>query len=158
MKIELATFAAGCFWGVEEAFRKTPGVVATEAGYTGGQKENPSYYDVCSGDTGHAEAVNVTFEPNVITYDSLLDVFWWMHNPTSLNKQGPDIGSQYRSAIFYHTPQQKKLAEASKTKLESLKTFDKSIVTEIVPAGPWYRAEEYHQQYIAKGGDAACAI
>lgn len=158
MKTDIATFAAGCFWGVEEAFRTTPGVVETEVGYTGGQTEDPSYYEVCTGQTGHAEAVRVTYNPQEIGFNALLDIFWWMHNPTSLNKQGPDIGTQYRSAIFYHTPEQKRLAEASRAKLESLKTFDKPIVTQIIPVGPWYPAEEYHQHYIAKGGDAACAI
>lgn len=148
-RYETATFAAGCFWGVEEAFRNLKGVIETEVGYTGGKTENPTYEEVCSDKTGHAEAVKVTYDPDKISYQGLLKVFWEIHDPTQLNRQGPDVGSQYRSVIFYHTPEQKKLAEESKENIEG-------TVTEIVPAGPFYRAEEYHQKYILKTGRKVC--
>jgi peptide-methionine (S)-S-oxide reductase len=146
-KYETAIFAAGCFWGVEQAFYKTKGVVETEVGYTGGDEkyENPTYEQVCSDSTGHAEAVRVKFDPKVVSYKELLDVFWKIHNPTTLNRQGPDIGSQYRSAIFYLDEKQKKEAEKSREKLQ--KSINAKIVTEIVKASEFYRAEEYHQKY-----------
>lgn len=157
--MEHATFAAGCFWGVEYVFSQTPGVLSVESGYTGGAARftNPTYEDVCSGVTGHAEAVRVTFDPKKITYKELLDIFWECHDPTQKDRQGPDIGSQYRSAIFYHTPQQKREAEISKKKWG--KEFDNPIVTEITKVGAFYRAEEYHQQYFKKHpGMAACHV
>jgi peptide-methionine (S)-S-oxide reductase len=153
-----ATFAAGCFWGVEEAFRRVPGVVATTVGYTGGTFENPTYEDVCSDRTGHAEAVEVEFDPARVSYETLLDVFWRSHDPTTLNRQGPDVGSQYRSGVFYHTPEQKAAAEASKAALEASDRLRRPIVTQIVPAGTFYRAEEYHQQYLAKHGRSSCSV
>ena len=154
--LEKATFAAGCFWGVEELFRETTGVVSTVVGYTGGTTENPTYKQVCSGRTGHAEAVEVTFNPALVTYDQLLDVFWNGHNPTQVNRQGPDVGYQYRSDIFTHTPEQEKAARASKAKLEKSGRFKEPIATTIVPAGPFYRAEDYHQQYLEKRGEKRC--
>jgi len=155
-KTETATFAEGCFWGVEDLFSKVSGVVKTEVGYTGGKKEypNPSYELVCTGKTGHAEAINITFNPLQVSYEKLLDLFWQSHNPTTKDMQGPDIGSQYSSAIFYHNEEQKKAAE--KSKKEYQKRFAKPIVTEISQAGPFYRAEEYHQQYVKKTGRGAC--
>jgi len=158
---ETATFAAGCFWGVESAFRELigRGVKSTRVGYTGGHFKNPTYRDVCSHETGHAEAVEVQYDPRAITYEDLLEVFWSIHDPTTPNRQGPDVGSQYRSAIFYHSPEQRRLAEESKAKLEKSKRFDSPIVTEIVPAGDFYEAEEYHQQYYEKRGIApSCRI
>ena len=152
--MEKATFAAGCFWGVEEEFRQLKGVLSTTVGYTGGTVANPSYRDVCSGATGHAEAVEVTFDPAQITYDQLLDVFWNAHDPTTLNGQGPDVGAQYRSAIFFHTPGQEKAAQASKKRRQE--KLARPIVTEIVAASLFSRAEEYHQQYLAKRGAASC--
>jgi len=140
-----ATFAAGCFWGVEDAFRKTPGVIATQVGYSGGETSNPSYEQVCSGRTGHAEAVEVEFDPQRISYDALLDRFWQAHDPTTLNRQGPDTGTQYRSAIFTHSAEQEKAARASRERAQA--GFRRGIVTEITAAGPFYRAEEYHQKY-----------
>ncbi|HEX7450274.1 MAG TPA: peptide-methionine (S)-S-oxide reductase MsrA [Pirellulales bacterium] len=154
--MEKATFAAGCFWGVEAAFRQIKGVASTTVGYTGGHLPNASYEDVCSGRTGHAEAVLVEYDPAVVSYEQLLDVFWQEHDPTTLNRQGPDIGSQYRSAIFYHSPQQQAAAEASKAKLDASHRYSRPIVTEIVAAGPFCRAEEYHQQYLEKRGLARC--
>ena len=154
-----AIFAAGCFWGVETAFRKLEGVVDVKVGYTGGHTENPTYEDVCTGNTGHAEAVEVIFDTKVISYTELLDTFWKIHNPTTLNRQGPDVGEQYRSAIFYLDDEQKKLAEESKKKLDDSKKFEKEIVTEITKAGTFYLAEEYHQQYFAKKGiDPTCHV
>lgn len=153
---EKATFAAGCFWGVEEALRKVPGVVSTAAGYTGGSAKDPAYEEVCSGSTGHAEAVEVEFDPSVISYGGLLEVFWSIHDPTSLNRQGPDTGEQYRSAIFYHTPEQEAQASASKERLEKSGVHKKPVVTEIVPAKEFYRAEEYHQRYLEKRGLTHC--
>ena len=159
MATEKATFGAGCFWGVEETFRNLKGVTATAVGYAGGTKENPSYEDVCTDETGHAEVVEVEFDPAQISYDQLLDVFWSNHNPTTLNRQGPDVGSQYRSVVFYHSPEQKKAAEASKQKLmENGRFGNREIVTKIEPAPKFWRAEEYHQRYLAKRGQSHCAI
>lgn len=149
---EKATFAAGCFWGVEEAFRSFKGVVSTTVGYSGGTTDHPVYEEVSTGRTGHAESVEVTFDPAVVTYEELLDLFWEVHDPTTPNRQGPDIGSQYRSVIFYHNDQQKEAAEASKEWLERSKKYRRTIVTEIVPASPFYPAEEYHQGYLRKRG------
>ncbi len=149
-KLEKATFAAGCFWGVEEAFRRVPGVVKTRVGYTGGHTPNPTYQEVCTGETGHAEAVEVTYDPRVVSYERLLEVFWSIHDPTSLNRQGWDVGTQYRSAIFYHTREQAWAARNSKARLEASGKYKDPIVTEIVPAGPFYPAEEYHQGYYEK--------
>lgn len=156
--MEKATFAAGCFWGVEEFFRAIKGVASTRVGYTGGQTENPDYRLVCSGRTGHAEALEITFDPAVVSYDNLLHDFFSLHDPTQVNRQGPDVGTQYRSAIFYHSPEQEAAALAFKKKLESDKVFRKSIATQIAPAATFYAAEEYHQQYLAKRGLAGCHI
>ncbi|MGB6821488.1 MAG: peptide-methionine (S)-S-oxide reductase MsrA [Candidatus Acidiferrales bacterium] len=153
---EIATFGAGCFWGVEAAFRRLPGVVDVAAGYSGGHTPNPTYKDVCSHTTGHAEVVQVTFDPQKITYDQLLDVFWQIHNPTQVNRQGPDVGTQYRSAIFVHSPEQQAIAEKSKAALAASGKFQRPIATEITTAGPFYRAEEYHQKYLEKHGAASC--
>lgn len=152
MATEKATFAAGCFWGVEAAFRRVKGVTSTMVGYTGGHLKNPSYEDVCSGTTGHAEAVQVEFDPSQLSYDELLGVFWDNHDSTTLNRQGPDFGEQYRSAIFFHDAAQQQKAQASKAALERSGRFKRPIVTEITPATEFYRAEEYHQQYFAKRG------
>lgn len=154
--MDLATFAAGCFWGVEAAFRKLPGVTATTVGYSGGTTENPTYKEVCTNTTSHAEVVQVEFDPNKISYTDLLKVFWDEHDPTQLNRQGPDVGTQYRSAIFYHTPEQEALAKASKEDLQQSGKFNKAIVTEIIPATTFYRAEEYHQHYLEKKGLGSC--
>jgi peptide-methionine (S)-S-oxide reductase len=156
--LQKATFGAGCFWGVEETFRQVPGVVDTAVGYEGGTLEQPSYRDVCTDRTGHAEVVEVTYDPAEASYEQLLDVFWNNHNPTQLNRQGPDYGTQYRSVIFYHTPEQREAAEASKAALEQSGKWKRPIVTQIVPAQPFYRAEEYHQQYLAKRGLSNCHI
>ena len=156
MKAETATFAAGCFWGVEATFRKMKGVISTRVGYIGGNMKNPTYHDVCTDETGHAEAVEVTYDPTKVSYEKLLDVFWQNHDPTTQNRQGPDIGTQYRSAIFYHNEKQKKLAIASKQKLEKSKKYNKAIATEIKPADEFYEAEEYHQQYLEKKGLNVC--
>ena len=153
-----ATFAAGCFWGVEETFRQTEGVVETQVGYIGGQSESPDYKTVCTGNTGHAEAVEVPFDPARVTYQQLLDVFWQCHNPTQLNRQGPDFGTQYRTAIFTHGDEQMELATASRQHLDESGRLGKPIATEIVAASVFHRAEEYHQQYIAKGGRSSCHI
>ena len=147
-----ATFAAGCFWHVEDLFRKTKGVKSTKVGYTGGNLSNPTYEEVCTDRTGHAEAVEVDYDPDEISYDELLDVFWNNHDPTSLNRQGPDVGVQYRSSIFFHDETQKQIAEKSKEHLESSGNFSKKIVTEITPAPEFYKAEEYHQKYFQKHG------
>ena len=155
---ETATFAAGCFWGVEEVFRRVKGVLSTQVGYTGGHTPDPTYRDVCSDRTGHAEAVEVTFDPAQVSYDDLLEVFWSNHNPTTPNRQGPDVGSQYRSAIVYHTPQQQAAAEASKARLAQSGRYSRPIVTEIVPASTFYRAEEYHQRYLEKHGRSHCHL
>ncbi len=156
--MERATFGAGCFWGVEAAFRRVPGVLATAVGYMGGTMKNPSYEDVCTDQTGHAEVVEITFDPARTSYEDLLQVFWTNHDPTTLNRQGPDLGRQYRSAIFYHTPAQQAAAAASKEKLQSSGRYRKPIVTEITPAAEFYRAEEYHQQYLEKRGLASCHL
>ena len=153
---EIATFGAGCFWGVEAAFRRLPGVVDVASGYSGGHMPNPTYEDVCSHTTGHAEVVQVTFDPQKITYDQLLDLFWQIHNPTQVNRQGPDVGTQYRSAIFVHSPEQQAIAEKSKAALAASGKFQRPIATEITTAGPFYRAEEYHQKYLEKHGAASC--
>ena len=147
-----ATFAAGCFWHVEEIFRKTSGVKSTQVGYSDGVTKNPTYEDVCTDTTGHAEAVEVDYDPQEVSYEELLKIFWNNHNPTTLNRQGPDIGKQYRSAVFFHTAEQKKVAMEMKEKLNPIarEKFQRDIVTEIKPASDFYRAEEYHQQYFAK--------
>src|SRR3990172_9501971 len=145
-----ATFAAGCFWGVEEAFRQVKGVMSTAVGYTGGSFKDPTYKDVCSGKTGHAEAVEIEYDSSRVSYDELLTVFWENHDPTTLNRQGPDVGTQYRSAIFFHTPEQKAAAIASKEKLQNSGRYKNPIATEITPASQFYRAEDYHQQYVEK--------
>jgi len=147
-----ATFGAGCFWHVEDIFLKTKGVKSTQVGYIGGKLANPTYEEVCSDKTGHAEAVQIEYDPSEISYDDLLQIFWNNHDPTSLNRQGPDIGIQYRSAIFFHNEEQKELAKKSKTQLEKSGKFQKNIVTEIVPAPQFYKAEEYHQKYFQKLG------
>jgi peptide-methionine (S)-S-oxide reductase len=156
--MEEATFGAGCFWGVEAAFRQIPGVTATSVGYLGGAMRNPTYRDVCTGRTGHAEVVRVTYDPARISYNDLLRVFWENHDPTTLNRQGPDVGAQYRSAIFYHTPEQQAAAAASKAQLDASGRFRRAIVTEISPASDFYPAEEYHQQYLEKRGLSSCHI
>jgi peptide-methionine (S)-S-oxide reductase len=156
--LEKATFGAGCFWGVEAAFRRVPGVVATRVGYTGGHTVDPSYEQVCSHTTGHAEAVEVTFDPERVSYERLLDVFWTTHNPTTKNRQGLDIGSQYRSAIFFHSPEQQAAAERTKQAEQAKLHWPKKIVTEIVPAPDFFEAEDYHQQYLEKRGRAACTV
>jgi peptide-methionine (S)-S-oxide reductase len=154
--MEKATFAAGCFWHVEESFRHLPGVLSTTVGYTGGTLKNPTYEDVCTDKTGHAEAVELTYNPQKITYEQLLNVFWETHDPTTINRQGPDVGTQYRSVIFYHSPEQKALAEQSKKKLDESGKYRKKIATEIIQATIFYPAEEYHQQYLEKHGASAC--
>lgn len=156
--MEKATFGAGCFWGVEAAFRQIPGVVSTAVGYVGGNLDHPTYEDVCTDRTGHAEVVEVEYDPAKVSYEELLKVFWQNHDPTTLNRQGPDVGTQYRSVIFYHTPQQQEAAQASKQAQENAKTFGRPIVTQIEPAGEFWRAEEYHQQYLEKRGLAHCHI
>jgi peptide-methionine (S)-S-oxide reductase len=153
-----ATFAAGCFWGVEEAFREIPGVISTTVGYTGGTLKNPTYQDVCSGRTGHAEALEVEFDPARVSYLELLAVFWKSHDPTTMNRQGPDVGTQYRSAIFFHDAEQEKEARESKAILEKEKIFKRPIVTEIVPASEFYRAEDYHQRYFERRGIRSCHL
>jgi len=156
VKFEKATFAAGCFWGIEASFRAVEGVVSTAVGYIGGRQTNPTYRQVCTDKTGHAEAVEVTYDPNKVSFEDLLAVFWKIHDPTTLNRQGPDVGTQYRSAIFHHTPEQQALAKASMEKLEKARTFKNPIVTRIVPAEKFYRAEEYHQRYLEKQGKTTC--
>jgi peptide-methionine (S)-S-oxide reductase len=158
METQIATFGAGCFWGVEELFRKRDGVIKTEVGYTGGNIDNPTYEQVCADTTGHAEAVQVTYDPEKIKYEDLLKIFWENHDPTQLNRQGPDTGRQYRSAIFFHTPEQKEIAEASLDELKKSRRYEHPIVTEISPASSFWRAEEYHQQYLHKRGEASCHI
>jgi peptide-methionine (S)-S-oxide reductase len=156
--MEKATFGAGCFWGVEAEFRRLAGVQSTQVGYAGGSMPKPSYKNVCSDDTGHAEVVEVTFDPAVISYHDLLNVFWENHDPTQMNRQGPDIGAQYRSAIFFHTPEQEAAAKASKEALDHSGQYKRPIVTEITPASEFYRAEDYHQQYLEKRGLAHCRL
>lgn len=153
---ETATFGAGCFWGIEETFRRVPGVVETAVGFMGGTLPNPTYEDVCTGRTGHTEVVQVTYDPEKVSYRDLLNVFWNAHDPTTLNRQGPDIGTQYRSVIFYHTPEQEAAARESKEEMGRSKRFRRPIVTAIQPAGEFWRAEEYHQQYFAKRGGGHC--
>jgi peptide-methionine (S)-S-oxide reductase len=153
-----ATFAAGCFWGVEAAFRQMQGVTATAVGYAGGKTQNPTYEQVCTNKTGHAEVVQVEYDPARLSYEQLLHVFWNEHDPTQLNRQGPDVGSQYRSAIFYHDDAQKAAALASKQELERSRRYRKPIVTEISPAAEFYRAEDYHQQYFEKRGISSCTV
>jgi peptide-methionine (S)-S-oxide reductase len=159
MDLEKATFAAGCSWGVEDSFRQLEGVESTAVGYTGGHLDNPTYEDVCTGTTGHAEAVEVEFDPSVISFEDLLEVFWDSHDPTTPNRQGPDVGSQYRSAVFFHNSAQEAVAQASKQRLEASGRLGDPIVTEIAPASTFWHAEEYHQQYFEKRGMAAsCRI
>ena len=153
-----ATFAAGCFWGVEAAFRRIPGVLGTRVGYIGGKTSNPTYKEVCTDTTGHAEAVEVDYDSAKTPYSSLLKVFWENHNPTQVNRQGPDVGTQYRTAIFFHSPEQEAEARASKAALEKSKKFAAKIATQIVPAETFYEAEGYHQQYLEKRGLATCHI
>lgn len=157
-KYKKAAFGAGCFWGVEETFRTTKGVLSTAVGYMGGHTDEPTYQDVCSGQTGHAETVEVTYDPSVVSYEELLNVFWNVHDPTTLNRQGPDIGEQYRSIIFYYDEEQAKTARASKEKLQRSGIYSRDIVTEIVPAKKFefYMAEDYHQQYLKKRGQSSC--
>ena len=147
-----ATFGAGCFWDVEAAFRRVKGVLSTTVGYSGGPFKGPTYEDVCTGTTGHAEVVEVDYDPAMVSYDELLKVFWEIHNPTTMNRQGPDIGTQYRSVIFSHNSEQKAAAEASKERLQRNELYKNPIVTEITPASEFYKAEEYHQQYFEKHG------
>jgi peptide-methionine (S)-S-oxide reductase len=153
-----ATFAAGCFWGVEATFRQIAGVTATRVGYIGGEMKNPTYKDVCTDTTGHAEAVEVDYDPTKVSYEDLLNVFWENHDPTQLDRQGPDFGKQYRSAIFYHSPEQEQAAKESKQKLQDSRRFTRPVVTQIVPAVTFYEAEDYHQQYLEKRGLATCHI
>lgn len=155
----LATFAAGCFWGVEVLFRQVKGVISTQVGYTGGSYQNPTYQDVCSGKTGHAEAIQIEYDPSVVSYEDLLMIFWSNHNPTTINQQGPDIGEQYRSAVFFHNPEQENTANELKEKLQdnAIKQFGNKIVTQIVPASKFFKAEEYHQLYLEKNGYAQCS-
>ncbi|MBY4678951.1 peptide-methionine (S)-S-oxide reductase MsrA [Marinobacterium arenosum] len=156
--MQTATFAAGCFWGVEARFAAVPGVIETAVGYMGGSLNDPSYQEICTDRTGHAEVVQLTFDPNQVDYDSLLNTFWQAHDPTTLNRQGPDVGSQYRSAIFVHDDNQRALAEASKAAMDASGAFNAPIVTEIVDAASFWRAEEYHQKYLAKRGMGSCQI
>jgi peptide-methionine (S)-S-oxide reductase len=153
---EIATFAAGCFWGVEAKFRMIPGVVDAVVGYSNGHTQNPTYKDVCTDETGHAEVVQVTFDPAQVSYEKLLEAFWILHDPTQMNRQGPDSGSQYRSAIFFHSAEQEAAAKKSKAALDASGKFRRPIATEITPAGTFYRAEEYHQRYLEKRGAASC--
>jgi peptide-methionine (S)-S-oxide reductase len=157
-KMEKACFAAGCFWGVEAAFRQVPGVVETAVGYSGGTTDEPTYKEVCSGRTGHAEVVQVDFDAETVSFQRLLEVFFAIHDPTTLNRQGPDVGSQYRSAVFYHSPEQKTAAEAMKQQLEASGKFSRPIVTEVTPASAFWRAEEYHQRYVEKHGGGGCHV
>jgi len=155
---ETALFGAGCFWGIEEAFRQVEGVVETAVGYAGGATKNPDYRQVCSGTTGHAEVVRIEFDPSRVGYARLLDVFWEIHDPTTLNRQGPDVGSQYRSVIFVQSPEQKTTAESAKAKLDAARRFPRPLVTQIVPDAPFTRAEEYHQRYAEKHGGGSCGL
>lgn len=158
MTDQKATFAAGCFWGVEEAFRTVEGVLSTEVGFCGGRTKNPNYRDVCLGDTGHAECVRITFDPDQITYDQLLKILWRTHDPTQKNRQGPDVGAQYRSAIFWHDEAQRAAAERSKLAVEQSGRFTRPIVTEIAPASTFWRADDHHQQYLAKRSKPSCHL
>jgi len=154
--MEIATFGAGCFWGIEAAFRQVPGVTDAVVGYSGGHTANPTYKDVCTDGTGHAEVVQVTFDPEQLSYEKLLEAFWKIHDPTQLNRQGPDFGTQYRSAIFFHSPEQEAVARKSKEQAQASGRFRRPVVTEITPASTFYRAEEYHQRYLEKRGAASC--
>ncbi len=154
IKLEIATLAGGCFWCTEAIFKRLKGVKSVLPGYTGGEIKNPSYDQVCSGSTGHAEAIQIEFDPNIISFDKILDIFWHTHNPTTLNQQGNDIGTQYRSAIFYHNEKQKEIAEKSKKELSSSKIYENSIVTEIVPFKKFYIAEDYHKNYFDRNKNA----
>ena len=156
--MEKATFGAGCFWGIEAAFRQVRGVTSTTVGYMGGTLKNPTYQDVCTGRTGHAEVVQVEFDPAQVSYEQLLAVFWENHDPTTLNRQGPDVGTQYRSAIFFHTPEQEAAAKASMDAFGRSGRYKRPVVTEIKPAPEFWRAEEYHQQYLEKRGVSHCRI
>jgi peptide-methionine (S)-S-oxide reductase len=156
--MEKATFGGGCFWGVEAAFRQVPGVVSTQVGYMGGKTRNPTYKDVCTDLTRHAEVVEVTYDPSKLSYDTLLDKFWELHDPTQMDRQGWDVGTQYRSAIFFHTPEQEAAAEASKEALAKSGKYRRPIATRIVPASEFWRAEEYHQQYLEKKGLSSCHL
>ena len=155
---EIATFGAGCFWGVEAAFRRVPGVVDAVSGYSGGRTHNPTYKEVCTDQTGHAEVVQVTFDPAKVSYEQLLEVFWKVHDPTQVNRQGPDFGKQYRTAIFFHTPEQQAMALKSKQALEASRKLHRLVATEITPARTFWRAEEYHQRYLEKRGQESCHI
>ena len=155
---ETATFAAGCFWGVEVTFRNVDGVVDAIVGYTGGSTENPTYKQVCNDNTGHAEAIEVTFDPERVSYDELLEVFWQNHDPTQVNRQGPDYGTQYRSAIFFHSPEQEKAARKSKQALDASGRLSRPVATEITAASTFWPAEDYHQRYLEKRGQATCRI
>jgi peptide-methionine (S)-S-oxide reductase len=156
--METATFGAGCFWGVEVRFQQEPGVTETAVGYEGGKLDNPTYKDVCTDRTGHAEVVEVKFDPAKVSYQRLLDLFFELHDPTQLNRQGPDWGAQYRSAVFFHSPEQEAAAKATIARLNEQKAFKKPIVTEVVPAETFWRAEEYHQKYLEKRGAVSCHI
>jgi peptide-methionine (S)-S-oxide reductase len=156
--MEKATFGAGCFWGVEATFRSIPGVVSTLVGYCGGKTDNPTYQDVCTDTTGHAEVVEITFDPAQLPYEQLLETFWKLHDPTTPNRQGPDVGSQYRSVIFFHSPAQEAAARAARERIDKSGKFRNPVVTQIVPAVPFYKAEEYHQRYLEKRGLASCHI
>lgn len=155
---ELATFGAGCFWGVEESFRQVPGVLETTVGYLGGMTDKPTYKDVCTGRTGHAEVVQVKFEPSEVTYRQLVDLFFELHDPTTRDRQGPDIGTQYRSAIFFHTAEQQQIAQEAKKRLDASGKLRRPVVTEIAPASTFYEAEDYHQKYLLKRGLGSCHI
>jgi peptide-methionine (S)-S-oxide reductase len=156
MTTEIATFGAGCFWGVEAAFSRVPGVTEAVSGYSNGHTVNPTYKDVCTDETGHAEVVQVTYDPAKVSFEHLLEVFWGLHDPTQVNRQGPDFGSQYRTAVFFHTPEQEGIAKKVKATLDASGKFRKPIATEITAAGPFYRAEEYHQKYLEKRGATSC--
>jgi len=153
---EIATFAAGCFWGIEVTFGKIPGVLETAVGYSNGHTENPTYKDVCTDETGHAEVVQVTFDPAKVSYAQLLDAFWTMHDPTQVNRQGPDFGTQYRTAIFTHSAEQEAIAKKARAAVDSSGKFKRPIATEIAPAGTFYKAEDYHQKYLEKRGASSC--
>jgi peptide-methionine (S)-S-oxide reductase len=158
MNSETATFGAGCFWGVEAKFMRTPGVKETSVGYMGGKTQKPTYEDVCTGETGHAEVVHLSFDPTQVSYEQLLDVFFKLHDPTTLDRQGPDIGTQYRSVVFYHTPDQKRLANKKIDELNHLGSFSRQVVTKVAPAGDYWTAEGYHQKYLYKRGQSDCRI
>ncbi len=158
MKTELATFAAGCFWGVQHLLDRIAGVVKTRVGYIGGKTENPTYRDICNGDTDHAEAVEIEFDPSKVSYAELLSYFWRLHDPTQMNRQGVDVGTQYRSAIFYHSEEQKKVAEKSRADFDASKVFAKKAVTQIMPLEKFYSGEEYHQKYFDRNGGHVCHV